>query len=280
MWSKPLWVDQIYGRGIPGSRHLEQYAKYFNSVEGNTSFYHLPGLESIHQWNEMVDQDFRFTFKFPKDISHQAHLADSPELLHTMFERFAVLEDKLGCLMLQLPASFSPVKLPELRSFLSQLPKQFKYAVEVRHMGFFDKGENEKQFNHMLMELDVNRVIMDTRGLFACKDSKDPLVRDVQGKKPKVPTNVIATATSPIIRVVGHPDLEQNEVFMLPWIHKIQSWLEQGLTPYLFFHMPDNNITPWLAEAFFTQYREVFPDTELPQFTLPQRSVTQFDIFD
>lgn len=279
MWAHPAWKTTLFAAKHHSQSDLNQYANLFNNVEGNTTFYHLPEENTLKQWALNVPENFRFTFKFPQQLSHQSNILREPSLLDLSLRRFSLFEDKLGCLMLQLPASFGPSRLEELREFLKGLPAEFTYAVEVRHLGFFDKSENERRFNQLLSEFGINRVIMDTRGLFSCKESQDPLVQDVQRKKPKVPTNVIATAEQPIVRFVGHPQLEKNADFLLPWVHKIKLWLDEGKTPYLFFHMPDNSMAPWLAEFFFGLYRQHFPDSPFPELQLPNHSSTQMNMF-
>ncbi len=279
MWAHPAWKFSLFAAKHQSESDLSHYATLFNSVEGNTSFYHLPTEQSMLQWAQTVPENFRFTFKFPQQLSHQSNLLSEPHLLDLAIQRFSLLENKLGCLMLQLPASFSPNRLDELGDFFKALPTQFNYAVEVRHLGFFDKSDNERRFNQLLSEFGINRVIMDTRGLFACQDTQDPVVKDVQQKKPKVPTNVIATADQPIIRFVGHPELDENIRFLTPWIHKIKDWQDEGKTPFLFFHMPDNSMAPWLAELFFQHYRLHYPDALTPNLKLPAHSSTQMNMF-
>ena len=62
-WSHPKWVRL----GITG---LEEYARHFNCVEGNTTLYALPKAEIVERWREQTTDDFRFCFKFPATISH------------------------------------------------------------------------------------------------------------------------------------------------------------------------------------------------------------------
>ena len=193
-------------------------------------------------------------------------------------KRFSQVGERIGCLMLQLPGGFWPDKLARLESLFKQLPQDFDYAVEVRHLGFFDKGEQEKRFNQLLARYDVNRVIMDTRGLFA-EPPQTALVEEVQSKKPRVPTNVVATGGNPIVRFVGHPDLARNREFYRPWLNKLAQWCDAGLTPYFFFHMPDNAMAPWLAEQFFEDVNQAHPHIATPRLTLPPFDSGQGDMF-
>ena len=145
------------------------------------------------------------------------------------------MADKISCLMLQLPASFGPQNLAQLAHFLKTLPRDFTYGVEVRHLGFFDKGDNEKRFNQLLMQQNCNRVIMDTRGLFACDSKNDPAIEDAQKKKPRLPVHAIATGDKPIVRFVGHPELLQNPQYYKPWVSQTQPMAATRQATHYFF---------------------------------------------
>ncbi|WP_067522042.1 hypothetical protein [Endozoicomonas ascidiicola] len=58
----------------------------------------------------------------------------------------------------------------------------YSYMVEVRHPAFFQKGDEERTLNRLLMSLDVDRVCFDSRSLFA-KDPRNELERDAKRKK-------------------------------------------------------------------------------------------------
>jgi uncharacterized protein YecE (DUF72 family) len=278
-WTHEQWFGSLFPANTSKERSLEAYAKYFNSIEGNTSFYHIPDEKTLQRWTAQVPNDFRFTFKFHRSISHDKKLLNIEEDLHLILNRMALLEHRLGCLMLQLPASFGPQQLDTLAHFIRLLPSDFSYAIEVRHLGFFDKSNNEKALNQLLIENNINRVIMDTRALFACPSNGDKIIVDAQRKKPKVPTHVIATSDTPLVRFVGHPVIQANKPFYTPWIHKTKLWLDEGKSPYLFFHMANTFDAPWLAEAFFNDFKKLYPDTPIPSISLPKRHINQLDIF-
>ncbi|GAB3039127.1 DUF72 domain-containing protein [Bowmanella dokdonensis] len=268
----PMWhQDGWRGRWFPADSRPEQslmhYSRVFNTVEGNTSFYQLPSAASIERWRQAVPEHFRFCFKFHQSISHHNMLMGVEQLCQDFLDRFEPLQDKIGCFMLQLSASFSPEHLPRLAAFLTRLPGRYRYGVEVRHPAFFAKGEHERRFNRLLMDHGVNRVIMDTRPLFAAAGS-DGLLGEVKQKKPRLPVNVIATGDTPVVRFVGHPQLPANRPFYQSWQQKIDQWIEQGKTPYLFFHMPDNEQAPWLAE----QCLEDWPGCPPFRISLPSQA--------
>ncbi|GAA0853460.1 DUF72 domain-containing protein [Aliiglaciecola litoralis] len=279
MWSHPKWFGTLVPSTTPKASGLNAYARFFNSVEGNTSFYQLPNESSVQNWREQVPADFSFTFKFPREISHAADINSQVELLRSSYQRFGMFEEQLGCLMLQLPPGFSARRAKELEHFVGQLPKEFHYAIEMRHLDWFDKGQNERWLNRLLESHGVNRVILDTRGLFACKTPQDTLVMEVQTKKPKLPTHAVATSNRPIVRFVGHPTLAKNREFLAPWVDKIAQWLAQDLQPYVFFHMPDNAQAPWLAALFFEELKIAHPELLTSGLDIPVIGNQQLSIF-
>lgn len=146
-----------------GLRDLADYARYFNCVEGNTTFYALPKAEVVLRWRDMTHDDFRFCFKFPSDISHKAALQNCQQEIDAFYQCLAPLENRIGQLWLQLPSAFSPQHLGRLWTFLDALPKGFDYGVEVRHALFFAKGEEERALNRGLHERGINRTLLDSR---------------------------------------------------------------------------------------------------------------------
>lgn len=152
-WSHPKWVRL-------GITSLEEYARHFNCVEGNTTLYALPKAEIVARWREQTTDDFRFCFKFPATISHQAALRNCGDLTEEFFTRMSPLANRIGQYWIQLPATFGPRDLPALWQFLDALPREFAYGVEVRHPEFFAKGDAEKALNRGLLERSVNRVIL------------------------------------------------------------------------------------------------------------------------
>jgi len=52
------------------------------------------------------------------------------------------------------------------------------------------------------------------------------------------------------VRFIGHPVLEANDAFLAQWVEKVAGWIEEGRTPYVFLHTPDNIQAPLLAQRF------------------------------
>jgi integrase len=99
---------------------LTPNARHVNCVEGNTTLYALPKAEIVARWREQTTDDFRFCFKFPATISHQAALRNCGELTDEFFGRMAPLANRIGQYWLQLPATFARATC--LRSGSSWMP--------------------------------------------------------------------------------------------------------------------------------------------------------------
>jgi uncharacterized protein YecE (DUF72 family) len=248
VWANPQWKNLIFNSNLESSDFLANYSRYFNSVEGNTSFYADPSPQTIQRWASQSSENFRFTLKVPQRLSHQFHQFQPEELL-PWIDLITPLAHKLALLHLQLPAFFSPAHLNWLKQMLNTLCSSFAVAVEVRHPLFFDKKEYEINLNRLLRDFNAERVIFDSRALFSVPATTAAL-QDAQRKKPYLPVHAIALSQSPMLRFVGTDDMELNRHYYQPWLGKIRQWLDQGKTPFCFFHSPDNTTAPLLARHF------------------------------
>ena len=150
IWANKEWVGELFSQSAKPKDFLQQYSQVFNTVEGNTTFYGLPKAETVIKWKDDTPPDFKFSFKFPQIISHTRMLVNCGAETRDFFERLAPLGERLGVFFLQLPPSFNKSALDVLEKYLSGLPDEFQYAVEVRHLDFFDEGDTEKRYNDML----------------------------------------------------------------------------------------------------------------------------------
>jgi uncharacterized protein YecE (DUF72 family) len=241
------WVGRLFPKGTKPGEFLHRYSRVFNTVEGNTTFYALPKTDVVARWRDEVPDDFRFCFKFPKKVTHEKLLLDAGAYVDGFLERLAPLRAKLGTLCLQMPPRFGTGQLDRLEGFLRGLPKGFHYGVELRHPVFYAGGVEDRRAAELLAELGVDTVMMDARGLHA---SENPEHAEVRAAKPNLPVIRRATGPSPVIRCVPHEDFEAGARFVEEWVEQIARWIEQGLTPYVFMHAPDDTYAPDNATAF------------------------------
>ncbi len=248
VWANPQWKNLIFNSKLEPSEILANYSRYFNSVEGNTSFYADPSPQTVARWAEQSSENFRFTLKVPKRLSHQFQQFQTEEL-QLWLDLIAPLATKLALVHLQLPAFFSPEHLSWLKQMLNLLRSSFAVAVEVRHPVFFDKAEHEITLNRLLRDFAAERVIFDSRALFSVPATTAALL-DAQRKKPYLPVHAVALSKQPMLRFVGTDDMAVNQHYYQPWLGKVRQWLDEGKTPFCFFHSPDNLTAPVLARQF------------------------------
>ena len=249
MWQHSHWPSTWFANYPKSDNGLSLYAKECNTVEGNTTFYSLPHQDAVARWCDSVPSHFRFTFKFHQNITHVHQLQHCDEEVAQQLALLSPLKEKLGVMMLQLPASFGPEKLSILDTFLAALPQELNIAVEVRHLAFFAKGDEEKALNQLLIRHGANRIIMDTRALFtgsldAGGTNRRAMLEEVREKKPRVPVNVIATGRTPIVRFVGNDVDDDNQRCLLPWVKKVKIWQSEGKDVYFFVTAPTTKMLP------------------------------------
>ncbi len=271
MWANPRWRGRLFiDDSLPAS-FLSQYGRFFNAVEGNTTFYGTPSPTMIARWDEQTCQQFRFNFKVPKSISHQ--LA-SAEQLANWLALIRPLQKKIGFIHLQLPASFGPSQLPHLAWLLAQIRAEHACALEVRHPAFFDKAQHQQALHQLLRATHTERLCLDSRALFSVA-ADTPALIDAQQKKPRLPVHAVAITNQPVFRFIGLDDLAANRPFYQPWLLKMQVWCAQGLTPYAFFHTPDNALAPLLARQFATDFAQISGESHPVLAPWPERPTPQ-----
>ena len=266
-WSEPAWRGSLFAKGLSSQAFLPAYSQVFNCVEGNTTFYAKPSAETVSRWAAQVPDDFHFCAKFYRQVSHSNDLREQIGAALEFIELLKPLLAKGAPMWLQLPASFGPWRLPELETFVKAMAVPM--AVEVRHLAFFMKGEEERALNRLLLEQGVERICLDSRALFSCQE-QSAAVLHAQAKKPRLPLRPAAFSQSPQVRFIGHPELAANDEFLAPWVEKVAQWIEAGLTPHVFLHTPDNHQAPELALRFHAQLCTRLPGLAAREFTATQ----------
>ncbi len=249
LWALADWEGGLYRAGSPPGDYLRQYASVFNAVEGNTTFYATPSPATVAKWMGQVPADFRFCFKFPRTVTHDLRLRDCGFQVREFLDRLRPLREQLGPLMVQLPASFGAASLPTLYAFLESLPHDFRYAVELRQRRFFEDDTLSDAVDEQLVQLGVERVILDSRPLRS-GDANHPDVLAAQHAKPDLPVRPKALTDTPIVRLISHPDPCVTAPWLDRWAILIRDWLVAGQVPLLFMHCPNNLHSPAFARSF------------------------------
>jgi uncharacterized protein YecE (DUF72 family) len=138
------------------------------------------------------------------------------------------------------------------------LPEEFPFAVEIRHADFFDGGPHERELDDLLLRLQVDRVIFDSRPLFAA-GPRDDSESDAQRRKPNCPVRSTVTGRHPLLRFVGSNDVAAASRWISEWAPIVTGWMSDGLVPFVFCHTADDRHAPDLARAFHDALRQCQP---------------------
>jgi uncharacterized protein YecE (DUF72 family) len=138
-WSYRSWQGPFYPSSIENKLWLPYYSQILNYVEIDSTFYRIPSEFMVKNWNRRTPDNFRFTAKFPKVITHDKRFENVEKELSLFYETMAPLKDKMLALLIQLPPSYELKDgLEDLRGYDFFFDDTFRYAVEVRHPSWFN----------------------------------------------------------------------------------------------------------------------------------------------
>lgn len=137
--------------------HLQRYSTLFNAVEINSCFYRPHRIGTYERWAASVPEDFRFSVKLPRAITHEARLMSVTPALERFLSETSGLGAKRGPILVQLPPSFA-FDSTVAGSFFDELRKQFDSDVvlEPRHETWFTE-----EVESMLRDYKIARVAAD-----------------------------------------------------------------------------------------------------------------------
>jgi uncharacterized protein YecE (DUF72 family) len=133
------WEGTFYPEGTKSADFLRYYAQHFNSVEVDSTFYRIPSASTVQGCASKTPEGFIFAAKIPQVITHEKVLVDCDTEFKQFVEVMDNLGEKLGPLLFQFgyfnKKAFIGVTdfLARLKPFLKRLPKDHKFAVEIRN---------------------------------------------------------------------------------------------------------------------------------------------------
>ena len=265
MWTYAPWQGRWLPPSLPPRERLSAYATWCNAVEGNTTFYATPALDTVKSWAGQTAPDFRFVLKLPKPITHERRLTDVTDLVRPFLNAIEPLGPRIHTLWIQLPPSFGPADLGALASFVRRLPREYRYGVEVRHREFFVDPQSEQQLERVLGQVDAEWIAFDTTVLFGTPPESDG-EREAWRKKPRLPRRSRALTSHPVVRYIGRDDVTRTIEGWQYWLDPVADWLREGRSPTVFIHTPDNVDALELARRFHDDVRARVPELEpLPE---------------
>ena len=132
-FSYPRWKGKFYPKGMKSEEFLTYYSQHLNSVEINSSFYATPTEATVKNWSAQTDEEFRFAFKAPRQITHILKLGTgSSEAADRLSKVLDLLGQRRGPVLFQL-APYSKQDPNLLDEFLSKTSGIKNRVFEFRH---------------------------------------------------------------------------------------------------------------------------------------------------
>jgi uncharacterized protein YecE (DUF72 family) len=139
-WNYDAWVGPFYPEGTRPADFLTVYARAFETVEVDSTFYASPVSKTVRGWAQRTPDDFVFALKMPQEITHERRLRNVDDLAAEFFDRARELGNKLGPVLIQLGPDFAPTELPAVAQFLPKLPRDIRFAIEFRQRQWIHDG--------------------------------------------------------------------------------------------------------------------------------------------
>jgi uncharacterized protein YecE (DUF72 family) len=275
MWTYAPWQGRYLPGSLPPGERLRAYATWCNAVEGNTTFYATPALDTVRSWAAQTAPDFRFILKLPRTVTHERRLVDAGGPMRDFLTAIEPLGPRAHALWIQLPPSFGPTELGALTGFLRRLPREHRYCAEVRHRAFFQDAWAEQRLEKALGEAGAEWVTFDTTALFA-SPPVSAAEREAWDNKPRVPRRTRALTSHPVVRYIGRDDPARTVAGWQPWADEVAGWLREGRDPTVFIHTPDNVEALDLARRFHADVRGRVPEVEPLPEPIPSGPPTLF----
>jgi uncharacterized protein YecE (DUF72 family) len=137
-WHYDDWRGRFYPEKLPKAQWLEFYARHYPTLELNNTFYRLPKESVFQKWHDASPDGFIFSVKVSRFITHIKRLKDCGDEVNEFMSRAALLKEKLGPLLYQLPPGLHRDD-DKLNHFLAALPHDSKHVIEFRHQSWFDE---------------------------------------------------------------------------------------------------------------------------------------------
>jgi len=139
-WNYEAWVGPFYPHKTRAADFLGVYARAFDTVEVDSTFYTVPSPKTVRAWAARTPPHFRFSLKAPQEVTHERRLRGCGDVMAAFFDRARELGQQLGAVLFQFGPDFGPSELPALAEFLPTLPADIRCAVEFRNRGWIHEG--------------------------------------------------------------------------------------------------------------------------------------------
>lgn len=240
-WVYPHWKGRLYPAKLPQSRWLEHYATIFDTVELNNPFYRQPTREGFERWRKAVPDDFRYSLKLNRWITHFKRLRIEPESVERSYGTMAGLGEKLAVVLAQLPPrmKFDAERLEDFMKKVSR--RRRRHALEPRDESWFT--------DEALAALRKRSVALCIQDSAKWTTKHDAVTADLVYLRFHGPEALYGS---------GYSDAQ-----LRPWARRIEEWLARGLDVYAYF----NNDVPDHAPRDAQRLREMLGGPPVPMVT-------------
>lgn len=133
------WQGSFYPDKLSRDQQLPFYAGRYNALEMDSTFYGTPRADYVTRWRQVTPDTFKFCPKAPREITHDLRLVESEGVLNHFLDTMRILGERLGPVVLQFPPDFRSDQHDGLVTFLSDLPDDIRFAVELRHRSWWNE---------------------------------------------------------------------------------------------------------------------------------------------
>lgn len=211
-WYYDHWRGTFYPDDLPKEEMFRFYAKQFDTVEINNTFYRLPPENVVGKWTIDSPADFLFSVKMSRFITHVKTLKNAHKAVETFMGTVSILGEKLGPILVQLAPSVK-IDIEKLKQFLDILPKYNLFTFEFRHNSWFCE-----EVYDALREKNAALCLFELAGV----------------KSPEV-----ATADWVYIRLHGPEKTRYSGSYpddtLAAWAQKIGAWADQDKRIFCYF---------------------------------------------
>jgi uncharacterized protein YecE (DUF72 family) len=259
-WNYPRWRKDFYPVGLPQRLELEYAAERLTSIEINGSFYALQKPSSYLDWRRRTPDDFVFSVKGTRFITHMKKLSEvEVPLANFLASGVLALGPKLGPLLWQLPPNlgFSPDRM---RAFFELLPRSTSQAAHVaaRHD---ERITEDREYLSYDVDQPLRHALEVRHSTFATREAVELarehdialVLADSAGKWPMIDE---ITSTFAYARLHGADELYASgytDKALDFWATKVSAWLDQGLDSYVYFDNDAKVRAPYDAMALLSR---------------------------
>jgi len=254
-WTFPDWRGVFYPPQTPADQQLSYYATQFNSVEANTSFYALPRPKTLLGWLESVPEQFTFSLKAPREITHEKRLVSVEQVTAAYLDVLRSLGSAAARGLIQFPASFSRAsdgrRLAAYVDSLATSAQGIPLSVEVRAFDLMTTA-----FARFLLERGISFVVVERTGqpdTFANWQT----AAESTGNRSPLHIRLIGNDRDPLPddKLIRRP----QEELLDKWAKRIADLLRSGTDVYCYVHNPFEGHAPETVRRLQARISQYLP---------------------